>query len=102
MRIHVIGSDVIAILIKNSGASIDYRDSGSRAEYSAMSLDNSLSGKLIESTSALGLVFAGWDFKIDSSGAFWCLEANPMPGYSFYDQFVNGAISASLIDYLWQ
>jgi hypothetical protein len=45
----------------------------------------------------LDLVMAGWDLKLDSEGTYWCLEANPVPGYRLYDAVVDGAISLALI-----
>ena len=30
---------------------------------------------LVAATSRIGLAFAGWDFKVDSDGASWCLKA---------------------------
>lgn len=47
-----------------------------------------------------GLVFAGWDVKLDREGRYWCLECNPMPGYSCYDRVGDGAISDALIKVL--
>ncbi len=61
-------------------------------------LDTALAVKLISATSNLGLVFAGWDFKVSSEdGRVWCLEANPMPGYDGYDRRLGGAVTASLL-----
>ena len=42
----------------------------------------------------------GWDFKVDAEGRYWCLECNPMPGYSFYDRLGQGAVSRALVELL--
>lgn len=55
---------------------------------------------LVAATSRIGLAFAAWDFKIDSDGTYWCLEANPMPGYGPDDLRCDGAISRALCRYL--
>jgi len=45
----------------------------------------------------MGLLLAGWDFKVDSDGRAWCLEANAMPGYSSYDRRLGGSISNEIL-----
>ena len=46
---------------------------------------------------AMGLLLAGWDFKLDADGRAWCLEANAMPGYSSYDRRLGGSISKEVL-----
>jgi hypothetical protein len=51
---------------------------------------------LVRRTADQGLLFAGWDFKVDSDGTYWCLECNPMPGYSRYDRVCDYTIIDAL------
>lgn len=38
--------------------------------------------------------FVGFDFRVDAAtGDWWLLEANPMPGFDFYDRLVDWQIS---------
>jgi hypothetical protein len=46
-----------------------------------------------------GLAFAGWDLKVRNDEC-WILEANPMPGYSYYDEKLGGRITRALVDLL--
>jgi D-alanine-D-alanine ligase-like ATP-grasp enzyme len=55
---------------------------------------------LVEGTRALSLELAGWDFKIENGDTYWCLEANPMPGFSPYDNLCDGAISRAVLRHL--
>jgi hypothetical protein len=96
-RVHVIGDSLVAQRV--STACLDYRRGGGIEEMEIFELPRSLSTLLVEGTRALGLEFAGWDFKIDD-GVYWCLEANPMPGYSPYDDRCGGAISRVLLHHL--
>jgi hypothetical protein len=97
-RIHVVGRQVIA---QRVGAdSVDYRRAGAIGRMAVFDPPEPLRDRLIDATAALGLAFAGWDFKIDSSEDFWCLEANPMPGYGPYDAYCDGAISRAVQNYL--
>ncbi|HWA42520.1 MAG TPA: hypothetical protein VHA10_04865 [Hypericibacter adhaerens] len=96
LRIHVVGADVHGEMIESDA--VDYRTEVARFREFPVPAD--LARRLARATEAAGLVFAGWDFKLDDKGRFWCLEANPMPGYDGYDTRANGAISRSLVERL--
>lgn len=93
VRVHVIGDEVIACRFVTDA--IDYR-TDSRATKERIEVPGDLSAQLVHATRLQGLDFAGWDFKVDADGSYWCLECNPMPGYSFYDRVCAGAISSAL------
>ncbi len=97
VRVHVVGDASIAC--RFSSEAIDYRSDGA-AEKSVIEVPTDLARLLVSKTAEQGLVFAGWDFKVDQDGTYWCLECNPMPGYSFYDRVCEGAISDALIELL--
>lgn len=97
-RVHVIGEHVVA-QVARAGA-VDYRRAGAIAGMEVIEPPAAVRDVLITATSRIGLAFAGWDFKIDSDGTYWCLEANPMPGYGPYDSRCDGAISRALRRYL--
>jgi hypothetical protein len=98
VRIHVVGEHIVAQRVE-AGA-VDYRRDGGLGRMTIFEPPDALCNRLISSTAALGLAFAGWDFKIDEAGDYWCLEANPMPGYGPYDAYCDGAISRALRSYL--
>ena len=97
-RIHVIGSRVVAL--RAPAGAVDYRSDNGIASMGVFDPPSQLCEMLIRATKKLGLAFAGWDFKIDSSECYWCLEANPMPGYSPYDARCDNEISRALMSYL--
>ena len=97
VRAHVVGDAVIAC--RFSSSSIDYR-SDRQSERSMVDLPVDLARLLVAKTAEQGLLFAGWDFKVDRDETYWCLESNPMPGYSFYDRVCQGAVSDALIKLL--
>lgn len=94
IRVHVVHQDVLACAFHSS--SIDYR-SDRYAVREIVDVPGELAERLIAKTAEQCLVFAGWDFKVDGDGRYWCLECNPMPGYSYYDTQCLGAISDALI-----
>jgi hypothetical protein len=94
VRAHVVAGQVIAC--RFASPAIDYRtDRHARRTRSEIPAD--LADLIVARTAAQGLSFAGWDFKVDADGTYWCLECNPMPGYSLYDRVCDGAISDALI-----
>jgi glutathione synthase/RimK-type ligase-like ATP-grasp enzyme len=97
VRVHVVGDAVIAC--RFSSTTIDYR-SDREATREVTGIPAALASLLVARTAEQGLAFAGWDFKLDRDGTYWCLECNPMPGYSFYDRVCDGAVSDALIKLL--
>ncbi|MBH8565533.1 hypothetical protein I8748_25720 [Nostoc sp. CENA67] len=95
VRAHVVGDQVHAEII--NCPQIDYRRSYQQAKYSPWQLPESLTTQIIQATAAFGLQFAGWDFKVTEDNQYWCLEANPMPGYDGYDIRAEGKITDSLL-----
>jgi hypothetical protein len=98
VRVHVIGTEVIATHVECTG--IDYRASGVRASYRPWTLPDQLSAQLVHATELMGLRLAGWDFKLDADGLYWCLEANPQPGFHPYDNAARGGISRAIMNFL--
>lgn len=99
VRVHIVGEQYQAELIQCP--TVDYRlDYESAQHFPNHQIPPDLAQKLIKATKAFGLCFAGWDFKRTAEGEYWCLEANPMPGYDGYDRRCEGQISQLLIELL--
>jgi hypothetical protein len=94
VRVHVVDEQTYGC--RFSSSAIDYRSDRS-ADRIPIAIPAGLAGLLVRATAEQGLAFAGWDFKVDAEGSYWCLECNPMPGYSFYDRVSGGAISEALV-----
>lgn len=98
VRIHVIGETLVAQRIDSH--CVDYRRQGDFDDLVRFDPPDELCEMLVRSTRELGLEFAGWDFKVDDHGQYWCLEVNPMPGYRPYDLRCDAAISMMLLGHL--
>jgi hypothetical protein len=98
VRIHVVGEQLIAQRIHTDA--VDYRRDGSIDRMDIFDPPAPMRDALIEATARFDLAFAGWDFRIDPDGTYWCLEVNPMPGYQPYDLRCGGIISRQLFAYL--
>jgi hypothetical protein len=97
IRVHVLGDAAIATRIDSTA--VDYRAAGT-PRYSPWRLPAEVEHTLVSATAAFGLAFAGWDLKLDATGVYWCLEANPQPGYNAYDRHMDGHISQALLELL--
>lgn len=100
IRMHLVGSEAFAERIITQA--VDYRfDSDSKRMEATPVPANILA--LAQNYRALsGLSLIGMDFRVTSSGEYFVLEANPMPGYDGYDRRAGGAISRALFSMLAQ
>jgi glutathione synthase/RimK-type ligase-like ATP-grasp enzyme len=96
VRAHVVGGDIVAVRITSNHS--DYRNDAA-AIFTPCTLPDQLAVQLCKATRSFGLAFAGWDLRMYDD-TWWLLEANPMPGYSYYDKQVGGRITRMLIAYL--
>jgi glutathione synthase/RimK-type ligase-like ATP-grasp enzyme len=96
VRAHVVGDEIIAVRIMAAGP--DYR-LDTAAHFERCTLPDRVADLLRQATRSFGLAFAGWDLRVRGDEC-WVLEANPMPGYSYYDSQLEGRITGALIDHL--
>ena len=101
VRVHVVGREIFAVQIGFQG--VDYRFPGNhdKPEYKNIEIPVSIRLSCFTYCTSHRLPFAGFDFKLcHNTGAWYVLEANPMPGYDMYDRRLGGAISSSLLSLL--
>jgi glutathione synthase/RimK-type ligase-like ATP-grasp enzyme len=101
VRVHVVGDRVFATEIESPA--LDYRyaaRSGDTLELRATRLGADIDERCVRAANALGLPFAGLDLMLADDGAVYCFEANPSPGYSFYEDATGQPISQALAAYL--
>lgn len=95
-RIHVVGTEVFPLRIDHCG--VDYRAASSgEKRYTEEEVNTELRQRLVDVTSRMNVLFAGWDFRRDRDGKFWALEVNYMPAYRMYDVRSGGRISQALL-----
>ncbi|GAA0572811.1 hypothetical protein GCM10010172_66740 [Paractinoplanes ferrugineus] len=94
VRVHLVGGEAFAERI--DGAVVDYRTRGADITHRPVEVPDELVVRMRSAAETMGLAFTGWDFRVDAQDRWWCLEANPMPGYDWYDRRCDGAISAAL------
>lgn len=87
VRVHVIGTTVVAIRIGSSA--VDYRYA-SDTDYVHIELPQSIEQACLDVAQELALPFCGIDL-IYNGAAYYFLEANPAPGYNAFERHIEGA-----------
>jgi len=102
VRVHLVGPRVFGQQIR--AKVVDYRYPGplDRVEYQSLDVPHEIAVLCQRFAEAEGLGFMGFDFKIAHDGTWYCLEANPMPGYDAFDERSDHRIADALIDELRQ
>lgn len=100
-RVHVVGDRVFACSIA-SGA-VDYRypsvpDQSPVIE--SVDLPPDIEARCILLAHELGLAVTGIDLRRSADGSWVCFEANPSPGYTYYEEATGAPITASLVSLL--
>lgn len=101
VRVHVIGEQTFALRIESE--SIDYRYAkkyGKKCFTQEVLLSKDLHQRCVALAKELGLSFAGIDLIYDGPESLYCLEANPSPGYVFFEDDENMRITNALANYL--
>jgi glutathione synthase/RimK-type ligase-like ATP-grasp enzyme len=88
LRVHTVGEEVFATIVESDA--IDYRyasrQTGNGASFAPYELDDELAERCVGLAAALGLEVAGLDLKLPRDGPAVCLEVNPSPVFSYYEQ----------------
>ena len=81
LRVHVIGEKAFSCLIRSP--SVDYRYGPASLE--TAHLPDEITARCITLARQLGLVLAGIDLIVTSTGKYYCLEVNPNPAFSYFE-----------------
>lgn len=96
VRVHVIGDQWVACKAKSQA--LDYR-TDKRVCFESVVLPSAVSQACLRLTQALGLVMSGIDL-IETKKGWVFLEANPAPGFSFFESENDRPVTACLIAYV--
>ena len=101
VRVHVVGSSVIATEIVSSAD--DYRYAArakARVAMAPVDLPAEFADRCRSLLRSLGLSLAGIDFRQTPDGKWYCLEANPSPGFTYFEAATGQPIAAAVADLL--
>ncbi len=100
VRVHVVGQRAFATRILTSAT--DYRYAAredTTPRFEPYELTDALRKQCLRLARECGLSFAGIDLIVAPAGAV-CLEVNPSPGYSYYQDATGQPISTALAEFL--
>jgi glutathione synthase/RimK-type ligase-like ATP-grasp enzyme len=103
IRVHVVEDEVFATRIVSTA--VDYRyasDQGMEAFYEPTTLPEDIADKCRYLSRILELPLCGIDFKRTQGGEYFCLEANPCPAYSCFEEQTGQEISMAIVRSLAQ
>lgn len=101
VRVHVVGSRVFATEIESDV--VDYRYAGrdgSEAAMRAVALSPEMEARCRRLSASLQLPFCGIDLLRRPDGSYVCLEVNPSPAYTYYEEATGQPIAEALVGYL--
>jgi glutathione synthase/RimK-type ligase-like ATP-grasp enzyme len=98
VRVHIIGDEVFACEIKSAAA--DYRyalTQGHDIEIAAYEIPGDVADRCRRLAANLHLEVAGIDLRRTPDGRWCCFEANPSPGFTFYETSPGHPIGAAIV-----
>jgi glutathione synthase/RimK-type ligase-like ATP-grasp enzyme len=96
VRVHVVGEETVACAIESEAT--DYRYGQSRM--TPVLLPAEVAAKCVGVTRELGLVLSGIDLIETEEGEYYCLEVNPSPAFSVFQQTASRSIADLVADRL--
>ena len=101
VRVHTVGRRLVATEVQSEA--VDYRyvsGQGGGVTLKPCKLPPSVADRCIELSRALDLPFSGIDLKRTPDNEYYCLEVNPSPAYTYYQEHTGQPIAVAVVDYL--
>jgi glutathione synthase/RimK-type ligase-like ATP-grasp enzyme len=101
VRVHVVGSRWFACAAHSSAT--DYRyaaKQGLSVELQALDLPTTIGERVVAMVRNMGLRVAGVDMRWTPDGRWFCLEVNPSPGFTWYEDATGHQIARAIADEL--
>lgn len=99
VRVHTIGGGAV-FATEISSTAVDYRFAETSPEYRAVEVPPAIARRCLDAASNEGLALAGFDFRRDPQGRWWCLEMNPVPTFLPYEAATGHPIGDAVLDYV--
>lgn len=101
IRVHTVGEQIFATRIHSDA--VDYRYAhldGATARLEPVRIPPTVEAACLRLADEFDLLFAGIDLKETPDGEFFCFEANPCPGFLYYERHTGQPISTALAELL--
>jgi glutathione synthase/RimK-type ligase-like ATP-grasp enzyme len=98
VRVHVIGAQVFATEITSDADDYRYatRQGLPRPVLAAIDLPDDVAERCRRLAARLALPVAGIDLRVTPDGQWYCFEANPSPGFSYYEAGTGQPLAAAV------
>lgn len=96
VRVHSVRDAVFGTAVE-AGAGIDYRFDDARRRYFQTDVPAELARLCADFAARHGLLIAGFDFRVEKSGRWRCLECNPAPTFLPYEMETGQPIADAVI-----
>jgi hypothetical protein len=94
VRVHVVGEDLFAT--RADSAVVDYRYGEGTTRLVPFTLPEAVAARCVALSAALELPLCGIDLKHTPDGDWVCFEANPQPGFAWFDVAEGAPIAAAV------
>src|SRR5258708_5447925 len=96
-RIHVVADQVFACAIRSDADDYRYPQAHSAGpQVRSCEVPRDIDDRCLKLAAVLDLAVAGIDLRRTPSGRWYCFEANPSPGFSFYEEATGQAIGEAV------
>lgn len=96
-RVHVVGEEVFGSEVVSDADDYRYVTEGQTSpKVFPASLPPDIADRSRKMAEAMGLHFAGLDLRLATDGRWYCLEANPSPAFTYYEQSTEQPIGRSV------
>jgi glutathione synthase/RimK-type ligase-like ATP-grasp enzyme len=101
VRVHTVGNQVFATRVHSEAVDYRYASREKRTvEMEPAELPATVTAACLRLARQLDLLLTGIDLKETPDGDYYCFEANPSPGFLYYERYTGQPISAALADLL--
>ena len=101
IRVHVVGGQCFPARIESTG--IDYRYAhrdGEEPKLEGTNLPQAIADRCVALARTMELPLAGIDLRLTPQGTYVCLEVNPMPAYTYYEDHTGLPIGEAIASLL--
>jgi glutathione synthase/RimK-type ligase-like ATP-grasp enzyme len=99
LRVHVVGDMAFACEISSDADDYRYPKNGATLDVATACLTAEQLFRCRSLAHALGLQVAGIDLRVNGP-SWYCLEVNPSPGFTFYEEYTGQPIAEAIVDLL--
>jgi glutathione synthase/RimK-type ligase-like ATP-grasp enzyme len=95
-RVHVVGGEAFGCQVSSSADDYRYPQESGEPRVQSWEVPEDLARRCLGLADSLNLPVVGIDLRRTSSGKWYCFEANPSPGFSFYEEATGQPISEAI------